>query len=131
MKLTKEDLQELRFLCDRLVKTLIRSTTQMPYTVRLLARETLLALRVGRHRSTPNCRPLPSLPRAAPPGSPLRQIPGPISSFCQPNSLLRQYSIEVAIRTDIQVKYRDAYDEDLTPIIARTVILPFILPALM
>lgn len=30
-----------------------------------------------------------------------------------------------------QIKYPDAYDEDLTPIIARTVILPFILPALM
>jgi hypothetical protein len=35
------------------------------------------------------------------------------------------------IQADMQIKYPDAYDDDLTPIIARTVVLPFILPALM
>jgi len=40
------DLQELRFLCVETVKGLVKSTVQLPYTVKMLARETLLALRV-------------------------------------------------------------------------------------
>jgi Ras GTPase-activating-like protein IQGAP2/3 len=83
------DLQELRFLCVETVKGLVNSTVQLPYTVKMLARETLLALRV-------------------------RQRPR-----LQSHALMKQ------------IKYPDAYDEDLTPIIARTVVLPFILPALM
>ena len=41
------DLQELRFVTTRLVEGLIRSTPLLPYTVRLMAREALLALRVS------------------------------------------------------------------------------------
>ena len=40
------DLQELRFLCVETVKGLVKSTVHLPYTVKMLARETLLALRV-------------------------------------------------------------------------------------
>jgi len=83
------DLQELRFLCVETVKGLVKSTVQLPYTVKMLARETLLALRV-----------------------------------CQSSRI-------AGYLADPQIKYPDAYDDDLTPIIARTVVLPFILPALM
>lgn len=40
------DLQELRFLCVETIKGLVKSTVQLPYTVKMMARETLLALRV-------------------------------------------------------------------------------------
>jgi hypothetical protein len=43
----RTDLQELRFLCVETMKGLVKSTVQLPYTVKMLARETLLALRVG------------------------------------------------------------------------------------
>jgi hypothetical protein len=43
----------------------------------------------------------------------------------------RRLALQIHQRADIQIKYPDAYDDDLTPIIARTVVLPFILPALM
>ncbi|RXK36438.1 hypothetical protein M231_06282 [Tremella mesenterica] len=69
-----QHLQELRFLCDRLIKGLVASTVHVPYTIRLLARESLLALRV---------------------------------------------------------KYPDAFDHELTPVVAKTVILPFLLPAII
>lgn len=88
--LTWVDLQELRFLCVETIKGLVKSTVQLPYTVKMMARETLLALRVS-----PECL-----------------------AYTDPMLI-------------VQIKYPDAYDEDLTPIIARTVILPFILPALM
>lgn len=41
------DLQELRFLCVETIKGLVKSTVQLPYTVKMMARETLLALRVS------------------------------------------------------------------------------------
>jgi Ras GTPase-activating-like protein IQGAP2/3 len=44
--LISPDLQELRFLCVETIKGLVKSTVQLPYTVKMLARETLLALRV-------------------------------------------------------------------------------------
>ena len=40
------DLQELRFVTTRFVEGLVRSPPHLPYTVRLMAREALLALRV-------------------------------------------------------------------------------------
>lgn len=40
-------LQELRFLTAELLKTLYSCTMGLPYTVRYLAREALLALRVS------------------------------------------------------------------------------------
>lgn len=40
------DLQELRHLTKQLLATMYESTQHMPYTIRLLAREALLALRV-------------------------------------------------------------------------------------
>lgn len=72
------------------IKGLVKSTVQMPYTVKMMARETLLALRVSLTTTT------------------------------------RKRGVLI-----LQIKYPEAYDEDLTPIIARTVVLPFILPALM
>lgn len=78
MPLTNEadspDLQELRALTDDLLNAIMRSTDQMPYTVRLMAREALLALRV---------------------------------------------------------RFQDRSDWELWPIVARCVILPFILPAIV
>jgi len=41
------DLQELRHLTKQLLDTLYSSTAQIPYSVRLFAREALLALRVS------------------------------------------------------------------------------------
>lgn len=45
--LTSVDLQELRFLCVETIRGLVKSTVQLPYTIKMMARETLLALRVG------------------------------------------------------------------------------------
>lgn len=69
-----QHLQELRHLTKQLLDTLYVSTPHLPFTVRLLAREALLALRV---------------------------------------------------------KYPETTDEELTPSVARTAVLPFILPALI
>jgi hypothetical protein len=41
------DLQELRHLTKQLLEALFRSTHALPYSIRLLAREALLALRVS------------------------------------------------------------------------------------
>ncbi|TXT04877.1 hypothetical protein VHUM_03960 [Vanrija humicola] len=68
-----QHLQELRALTDDLLTAIMRSTDQMPYTVRLMAREALLALRV---------------------------------------------------------RFQDRSDWELWPVVARCVILPFILPAI-
>ncbi|ORX39865.1 hypothetical protein BD324DRAFT_576164 [Kockovaella imperatae] len=69
-----QHLQELRHLTKRMLETVYQSTAHLPYTVRLLAREALLALRV---------------------------------------------------------KFPDVSDELLTPIVARAVVFPFILPAII
>ncbi|KAK6902926.1 hypothetical protein I203_108186 [Kwoniella mangroviensis CBS 8507] len=68
------NLQELRALTEFLVTGLIDSHARLPYTIRLLAREALLAL---------------------------------------------------------QTKFPEATDEELVPVVARTVVLPFILPAII
>ncbi|WVR05248.1 hypothetical protein IAU60_002260 [Kwoniella sp. DSM 27419] len=68
------NLQELRALTEFLIAGLIESHAKLPYTVRLLAREALLAL---------------------------------------------------------QTKFPEATDDELVPVVARTVILPFILPAIV
>ena len=68
------DLQELRHLTKQVLEVVYASTYRLPYTIRLLAREALLALRV---------------------------------------------------------KDPNAMDEELTTIVARTVVVPFILPALV
>lgn len=49
------DLQELRGLTNLLLGSLCRSTQHLPYTVRLLAREALLALRVFEQIMCPEC----------------------------------------------------------------------------
>lgn len=41
-------LQDLRYLTDQVLKNLYVATAGLPYSVRYLARETLLALRVSR-----------------------------------------------------------------------------------
>ncbi|KAL7423921.1 iqgap-related protein [Cryptotrichosporon argae] len=69
-----QHLQELRALTNFLVQTLVQTTQYMPYTIRLLARECLFALRV---------------------------------------------------------KYPDSPDGELWPVVAKTVVLPFILPAII
>ncbi|WWD15905.1 hypothetical protein CI109_100329 [Kwoniella shandongensis] len=68
------NLQELRALTEFLITGLIESHNKLPYTIRLLAREALLAL---------------------------------------------------------QRKFPEATDEELVPVVARTVVLPFILPAIV
>ncbi|WVW83094.1 hypothetical protein I302_105112 [Kwoniella bestiolae CBS 10118] len=68
------NLQELRALTEFLVTGLLDSHARLPYTIRLLAREALLAL---------------------------------------------------------QTKFPEATDEELVPVVARTVVLPFILPAII
>ncbi|KAK8869822.1 hypothetical protein IAR55_000390 [Kwoniella newhampshirensis] len=68
------NLQELRALTEFMITGLIESHNKLPYTVRLLAREALLAL---------------------------------------------------------QRKFPEASDEELVPVVARTVVLPFILPAII
>ncbi|KAK4688659.1 Ras GTPase-activating-like protein IQGAP2/3, partial [Tremellales sp. Uapishka_1] len=69
-----QHLQELRALTDFLIKGLVDSSSELPYTIRFLAREALLALRI---------------------------------------------------------RYPDIVDAELTPIVAKTVVLPFILPAII
>lgn len=69
-----QHLQELRALTDLIAKTIVAATPLMPYTVRLLAREALLALRV---------------------------------------------------------RYQDHDDSELWPVVAKSVILPFIMPAIV
>ncbi|WWC90034.1 uncharacterized protein L201_004964 [Kwoniella dendrophila CBS 6074] len=68
------NLQELRALTEFLITGLVETHARLPYTIRLLAREALLAL---------------------------------------------------------QTKFPDATDEELVPVVARTVVLPFILPAII
>nr|KIR50475.1 IQ domain-containing GTPase activating protein [Cryptococcus bacillisporus CA1280] len=68
------NLQELRNLTDFLLTDLLQSHDKLPYTIRLMAREALLAL---------------------------------------------------------QRKFPEAMDDDLVPVVARTVILPFLLPAIV
>lgn len=68
------NLQELRNLTDFLLADLLQSHDKLPYTIRLMAREALLAL---------------------------------------------------------QRKFPEAMDDDLVPVVARTVILPFLLPAIV
>ncbi|ODO11581.1 hypothetical protein I350_00363 [Cryptococcus amylolentus CBS 6273] len=68
------NLQELRNLTDLLLGDILQAHAKLPYTIRLLAREALLAL---------------------------------------------------------QTKFPDATDDDLVPVVAKTVILPFLLPAII
>ncbi|WWC69466.1 uncharacterized protein I206_103406 [Kwoniella pini CBS 10737] len=68
------NLQELRALTEFLITGLLETHARLPYTIRLLAREALLAL---------------------------------------------------------QTKFPEAPDEELVPVVARTVVLPFILPAII
>ncbi|AFR93269.2 IQ domain-containing protein containing GTPase activating protein [Cryptococcus neoformans C23] len=68
------NLQELRNLTDFLLTDILQSHDKLPYTIRLMAREALLAL---------------------------------------------------------QRKFPEAMDDDLVPVVARTVILPFLLPAII
>jgi Ras GTPase-activating-like protein IQGAP2/3 len=77
-------------LANFLITALIGSTNELPYTVRLLAREALLALRV-----------------------------------------FYRLCLVLSDTNHPQVKYPDATDRELTPAVAKTVVLPFILPSIM